>query len=351
MSSIFEKALDKIDSEEEHERTARPAPAPRRVEVDEPTRVSRAEPAPPPDADPYPAPPPPRVSERPVESEPVVTAPAEPPVATPPPPAAPSGNANAATATAPPDAGARTANYAEIDLDAIVEAGLVSPASAETTLAEQHRMIKRPLLMKAFPPGGKRLGNENVILVTSSLPNEGKTFVAINLAMSIAMEVERTVLLVDGDPAKGNITRVLGINAERGLTDYLMSDDLQLPDVLVRTNVEKLTVLPAGPLVSNVTELFSSDQMKRLTDELASRYSDRVIIIDSAPLLAAASTRVLAGLAGQIVFVVEAVRTTQSAVREALHMIESHPNIGLVLNKSRERPRSSYHYGYYGAKA
>jgi len=210
-------------------------------------------------------------------------------------------------------------------------------------------MIKRPLLLKAFPHEGKRLGNENVILVTSSVPGEGKTFLSVNLAMSIAMEVDRTVLLVDGDSAKSNISKLFGITTDRGLTDYLASDELDLADVLVRTNIDNLTILPAGGHVANVTELLSSEQMKRLTEELASRYSDRVIIIDSPPLLAASGARVLAGLAGQIVFVVEAIRTTQNAMREALRMIETHANIGLVLNKSRERPRAAYQYGYYGA--
>lgn len=270
----------------------------------------------------------------------------EPPAA-PAPAAVPQADDEPPVAAPPPKPTRGSAHYVEIDLRRLTEAGMITPQSSDTTISEQHRAIKRPLLLKAFPPEGKRTGNENVVLVTSSVPAEGKTFVSVNLAMSVAMEVDRTVLLVDGDPARSSVSRIFGITTERGLTDYLQSDDIELADVLVRTNVPNLTVLPAGRHVSNVTELFSSDQMARLTEELASRYSDRLIIIDSAPVLAASGTRVLAGLTGQIVFIVESVRTTQNTVREALHQLEPHPNVGLVLNKSRERPRASYQYGYY----
>ncbi|MBT6272870.1 MAG: AAA family ATPase, partial [Chromatiales bacterium] len=209
----------------------------------------------------------------------------------------------------------------EVSLERLGAAGMLTPTSDRTVLAEQFRAIKRPLLMQVASLGAERKTHANLILVASALPNEGKTSTAINLAMSIAQEQDQTVLLVDGDVAKADITRHLGIEAQLGLTDLLADSSLGVADVMLRTNIPKLTIIPAGHRHPNVTELFSGDYMRALMSEFAQRYTERIVIIDSPPLLATSGASVLASLAGQILMVVEAVRTPQQAVLEALRML------------------------------
>jgi exopolysaccharide/PEP-CTERM locus tyrosine autokinase len=164
--------------------------------------------------------------------------------------------------------------------------------------------------------------------------------------MSIAMELDNTVLLVDGDVAHPMLPTLLGIPTSPGLLDLLTRDDLDVSDALLRTNVEKLTVLPAGSRQRRATELLASEQMAALLRELASRYSDRIIIFDSPPLLATTEARVLATHMDQIVMVVAAESTTQQAVNHALTAIESCEIVLLMLNKARRTDVGTY-YGYY----
>ena len=194
--------------------------------------------------------------------------------------------------------------------------------------------------------GPGAIENGNLIIVTSSLPGEGKTFISINLAMSIAMEVDRTVLLVDADIHKSDVTKILSLDRVEGLTDHL-KEGIPLQDLMLKTNIPKLTILPAGRHYSNLTELVASEQMRNLTFELATRYEDRVVVFDSPPLLATSGASVLTGLMGQVVMVVEAVRTSQSALQDALRLLAGHSNVGMVLNKSRMRAKTGQNYGYY----
>jgi protein-tyrosine kinase len=215
-------------------------------------------------------------------------------------------------------------------------------------LLEDFRIIKRPLLQRAF---GERAGDKpgNLIMVTSSLPGEGKTYCAINLAMSIAMELDHTVLLVDADVARPSVLRTLGLPAQRGLMDILVDDKLDMADVMLRTNVDTLSILPAGTSTPRATELLASSTMSNLVNEIANRYPDRIVIFDSPPLLLTSESRVLASHMGQIVMVVEAQTTTQHAVKEALRQLEGCSNVNLIYNKTREFPgieeTYDYHYG------
>ncbi|MEM7504626.1 MAG: XrtA-associated tyrosine autokinase, partial [Pseudomonadota bacterium] len=208
------------------------------------------------------------------------------------------------------------------------------------------RHIKRPLLMAASDT--ERAPNANLIMLASALPNEGKTSTAVNLAVAIAMERDRTVLLIDADVVKSDVSNMLGISAKIGLTDLLFDPQLSVPDVMLRTSVPKLSVIPAGQQIPNVTELFAGEDMRSLMLDLSQRYPDRIVVIDSPPLLATTGASVLGSLVGQIVLVVEAVRTPQHAVAEALRMLGPLDNIGIVLNKARHRPTyySTYGYGY-----
>jgi receptor protein-tyrosine kinase len=165
------------------------------------------------------------------------------------------------------------------------------------------------------------------------------------------MEVDRTVLLVDADVAKSDVSRILGLGGRKGLSDYLTGAERDLSKLIVRTNMESLAVLPSGPRHPRITELVASDQMRDLVSELSARYHDRIVIFDSPPLLATSGAAVLAGLMGQVVLVVEAVRTPQSAIREALRRLNEAPNLSVVFNKQREGARGAYgmRYGYgYG---
>jgi receptor protein-tyrosine kinase len=170
--------------------------------------------------------------------------------------------------------------------------------------------------------------------------------------MSFAMEMDRTVLLVDADVSKPTVLSVLGIEAEKGLLDLLEDKDLNPADVLIKTSVPNLTVLPAGRHNANATELLASETMARLLDDLAHRYHDRVILFDSPPLLVTTESSVLSTHMGQIVMVVEAGKTPQPAIKAALGMVSSCGYVGLLLNKAEARlgfDKYGYGYGYgYG---
>jgi protein-tyrosine kinase len=237
----------------------------------------------------------------------------------------------------------------ELDLNRMREMGMVTAAGGRTLLVEDFRIIKRPLIKRAFgeqtpgtPPG-------NLIMITSSLPGEGKTYCAINLAMSIAMELDHTVLLIDADVARPSVLRTLGLPAQRGLMDILLDDKLELADVMLRTNVDTLSILPAGTSTPRATELLASQTMSTFVYEIANRYPDRIVIFDSPPLLLTSEAHVLATHMGQIVLVVESETTTQHAVKESLRQLEGCTNVNLIYNKTREFPgieeTYDYHYG------
>ncbi|TFW29689.1 tyrosine-protein kinase family protein [Massilia arenosa] len=228
------------------------------------------------------------------------------------------------------------------------EMGLVTAAGGRTPLVEDFRIIKRPLLKRAQAARDPKNPPANLIMVTSSLPGEGKTFCAINLAMSIAMELDTRVLLVDADVARPSVLRTLGLPAQRGLMDILLDDKLDMADVMLRTNVNTLTLLPAGTSNPRATELLASQAMSHLVYEIANRYPDRIVIFDSPPLLLTSEAHVLAAHMGQICVVVEAERTTQHAVKDSLRQLEGLANVNLIYNKTREFPGTEtydYHYG------
>lgn len=240
-----------------------------------------------------------------------------------------------------------TINLPLVRIDSL---GMVSPDHPKSKIAEEYRVIKRPLLMNIRGEGASEIENANLILVTSAVSGEGKTFSAINLAMSIAMEQDTTVLFVDADVSKATATHFLGIaDNQRGLIDILQGSDIEVSDVLLHTNVPNLRILPAGHAHDRTTELLASDNMRRVMLELSRRYSDRVIIFDSPPLLQTTEASVIANLVGQVVLVVAANETPQAAVTEAIQHIGEDKVIGALLNKSRHGDSGQYGYGYgYG---
>lgn len=243
-----------------------------------------------------------------------------------------------------PGSGATQSRKVNIDPGHLARVGLVTPDAQRSALAEEMREIKRPLLANARGDGGA-LRRGNCIMVTSSVAGEGKTFTALNLALSIAMEVDTRALLVDADVLRPAVLDRLGLPPSMGLMDLLVDRALSLPDVLLKTNIDKLSVLPAGSLQANATELLASEAMRRLVDELATRYPDRIIVFDAPPLLMSSESSVLAEQVGQIVLVVEAGRTAQTTVLEALGKVERCPVVLMLLNKSTVRSDVG-RYGY-----
>jgi protein-tyrosine kinase len=242
---------------------------------------------------------------------------------------------------------------ADIDWARLAESGFVAPGDSNTQAVEEYRNIKRPLVSNAFGKGSEGITRANLILITSSLPSEGKTFTAINLALSIANERDKQVLLIDADVARPSVSRVLGIKSGPGLIDYLERDDISFSDITLSTSMPGLHIVPAGKLHKHSTELLSSNKMALLADELSSRYPDRVVIFDSPPLLAATQGEILAKLVGQVVLVIAAETTMQSVVMESVDKLASCDVVLALFNKSKRNTDGSYYgYGYgYGQYA
>ena len=162
------------------------------------------------------------------------------------------------------------------------------------------------------------------------------------------MELDNTVMLVDADVARPSILRMLGLRPAPGLLD-LLEGKVEMQSVLLKTNIDKLTILPSGTPHPKATELLASDAMRALLDDMAQRYPDRIIIFDSPPLLLTTEARVLASQMGQVLLIVQAEKTLQSDVQHALSTIQNCSNINLLLNKVRGAAEGNYGYGYgYG---
>jgi protein-tyrosine kinase len=243
----------------------------------------------------------------------------------------------------------------ELPLAKLTELGMVTPLAPRSHIAEEYRAIKRPLLRNITGASGSKIEHPNLIMVTSALQGDGKTFTAINLAMSIAMEQDSTVLFVDADVAKASSGSLLGVPMNhRGLIDVLEDKGTLLNDVILSTNIPNLRVMPAGVLHARSTEILAGQRMRDLMLEISARYSDRVIIFDSPPLLMTSESSVLASFMGQIVFVASTDETPSEAVTEAISHLGEDKMIGMVLNKAHIRRSKfmglSYGYGYgYGS--
>ena len=239
--------------------------------------------------------------------------------------------------------------YFELNLASLAALGFVTPDMPRSRIADEFRIVKRPLIANTSDKRPVPLKHGNLIMVTSSVPSEGKTFSAVNLAMSVAMELDRTVLLVDADVARPSLPALFGMPQTKGLLDILENKRIDLNDVLLRTNIEKLSILPSGNPHPHATELLASSAMAQLLDEMSARYADRIIIFDSPPLLVTTEARVLATQMGQIVFVVSAETTLQSDVKRALATIEACPIRMVLLNQARTVGQGAQGYGYgYG---
>lgn len=239
---------------------------------------------------------------------------------------------------------------AEIDLARLSANGFITPHAPRSRLAEEFRVIKRPLLTNARGKSAAPVLNANRIMVTSALPGEGKTYVSLNLAMSLAMELDTSVLLVDADASRPAVLERLGLAPSKGLLDLLVEPTLPLNSVLLTTNVDGLSILPAGSPQGQATELLASEGMNRLVERLASDDPRRIMVFDTPPLLAASESRVLAAHMGQVIMVIAADDTPQGTVAEALATVENCPVVVTLLNRVSASD-SGHYYGSYGAHA
>jgi exopolysaccharide/PEP-CTERM locus tyrosine autokinase len=236
------------------------------------------------------------------------------------------------------------------DVDALTKAGLLSPANP--ALADQYRHVKQPLLRNA---GQDESGSAraNLIMVTSALAGEGKTFTCVNLSLSLAMEKDWEVLLLDCDCKNPQLSSLLGVQNEPGLLDLLKDPTLTLDSLILGTNVAGLSMLPLGTRDANAAELLASDRMRAISEELATATPGRITVLDSSPLLLTTESTILSHHVGQIVLVVQAGKTPQAAVKDAVGRLETTKPVGLVLNRASLPARiSSYGgYGHYGHAA
>jgi len=236
----------------------------------------------------------------------------------------------------------------ELTLDkiALAERGYLIDNGTRKSIKDEFRKIKRILLNNAFGKAAKTLHHSNLIMVSSAKPNEGKTFVAINLALSIALEQDKTVLLVDADVLRPSVMRELGIEEQLGMIDYLLGKTEQVSDIIYNTDINKLKLIPAGKLHHLSNELLASEKMATLANELATRYPDRIVIFDCPPLIGVTETLVLANLMGQALIVVEESKTSIVDIQAATEHLNENLALGLVLNKAIRSHKDLY--GYYG---
>ncbi len=242
----------------------------------------------------------------------------------------------------------RVVRKIDIDLGKLESQGIFSPGRAPNRTTEEFRLIKRVALLniQAAKVAGSK--NTNLIMVTSSRQKEGKSFVSLNLALSLAVETDTTVLLIDADPSRASVLGRLEVKADRGFLDLLRDPDLDYSDVVMRTNLDRLAILPSGNPDPLSTELLAGSAAANLLEEVSQRYPDRIVILDASPALATSEPSALSLHVGQIVFVVDAGSTSKSAIKESLNLIGACPNIGFVLNRAEPQFGSAHFGSYYG---
>lgn len=231
---------------------------------------------------------------------------------------------------------------------ALREAGLLSPSYEAVKLAREYRQIKRPLIARALGRGVPRTPRDHLIMVASAVSGEGKSFTSVNLALSLSLERDLRVLLVDADVIKPYISRVLGLTAAPGLLDVLRDPQLEVERVIRTTSIATLSILPAGKPSNEATEMLSSQRMEQVAAALIEHDPQRLVLFDSPPLLQSNESHALAQLAGQIVVVVQAGVTPQPVLLDALETLKDHSAVSLVLNQSMQPMASPYYYYGYG---
>jgi exopolysaccharide/PEP-CTERM locus tyrosine autokinase len=241
-----------------------------------------------------------------------------------------------------------TPKRSKVDRASLREGGFILPDAPVGSLAEEFRIIKRQLLQAASGATGIAEDKRQSILVCSAGANEGKTFCAVNLAISMANEKDVEVLLVDGDFSKPEILSVLGLEGGPGLIDAIGDPAIDPESLIIQTDIKRLSVLPAGKQANNVTELLASKRTRKVLDALTDNHPKRIVIFDSPPALMASPASILAGKVGQIVMVVRADKTTEAELREAIGLLSGCDNISLMLNGTGFTASGRRFGTYYG---
>lgn len=237
-----------------------------------------------------------------------------------------------------------------LERGALRAAGLLPPEQDANVLLRQYRKIKHSLVAQAIGRGVPRAPKGYLIMIASAMPGEGKSFTAVNLALSLALEKDLRVLLVDADVAKPQLSYVLGLADSPGLLDVLRDGQLDVESLIRATDLPTLSILSAGVASEEATELLSSARMAQVAELLGRNDSRRIVVFDSPPLLQTTESLALARIAGQIVVVVRAESTPQPVLLDALNTLEGQPAVSLVLNQSTRSVASAYYYyGYGGA--
>lgn len=242
---------------------------------------------------------------------------------------------------APPVGGVNSARMLDLDPDRISNDKLVAIKNPASPEAEEFRKLKKALMKEALGPDG--FGN--VIMITSATPREGKSLVTLNLAASLAQEYDHTVLVVDADLRKPTCHIPFGIVQSPGLSDYIL-DGMSLDKVLVRTGIGKLVLLPAGRPATNLCEMYSSNTMRGIIQEMKHRYPDRIILIDTPPILTFAETRILADQADAVILVVRERQCSKNSIQECMNLINN-KLLGIVYNGAETKDSSDFYYYYY----
>ncbi len=237
------------------------------------------------------------------------------------------------------------------DLDVLRGAGLLPPAHQERELGQQFRQIKRPLINNALGRGIETLPDGNLIMIASAVPGEGKTFTSLNLALSVRLEEDVTVLLVDGDVVNPRLSQILGADDARGLLDVIKDPSVSCASAILPTDVPGLSFLPAGHQDPNATELLASVRMSEVASQLARQDPSRLVLFDSAPMLLTTESQALTQIAGQILMVVRADDTPQHVVLEAIEALAESKSVSLVLNQSMKQPHAGYYYRYASTRS
>lgn len=240
-----------------------------------------------------------------------------------------------------------------VDSAALRANGYLPEEGQERQFAEHYRQIKRPLVERALSGEvAVESPSARVIMVTSALPGEGKTFTSINLALSMALERDISVLLADADVLKPRVSEIFGVRQERGLMDALVNERLGIESLVIPTNVRGLSILPAGRAGENPAELLTSNRMRQLLTHLISHDPRRIVLLDSPPMLITSEGKLLTKIAGQIVLVVRAGQTPLHALREVIALCNSEQRVGIVVNDGRlTLTEEFYGYGTYGSQS
>jgi protein-tyrosine kinase len=237
-----------------------------------------------------------------------------------------------------------------LDTVAMRAAGYLPEEGKDRQFSEHFRRIKRPLVDRALS-GDAAAGDPRLIMITSALPGDGKTFTSINLALSMALERDISVLLVDCDVAKRHVSNIIGLREEAGLLDALVDESLDIESLVVQTNFRGLSILPAGRRAEATAELLSSNRMRQIIANLFARNPRRLLLLDSPPLLITNEGRTLVKNAGQIVLVVRAGYTSRNAVQDAVGLFDTQQAGGIILNEVAVAGGEGYYgYGSYGEK-